>query len=98
MISLNLIKVEGDSMSPNIKQGSFVFIFKSPFTKFKTGDLVVVDHSQYGRIIKRVYSSNNNQQFSLTGDNPDSLSSEKMGLVNKRQLCGKVFYISQKAN
>lgn len=92
MLPFGLFKVTGESMLPGLRSGDYVFIRRRP-PSLLTGDLVVVQHTQFGTIIKRIKHVCSNNQFTLEGDNPlASTSSAALGLVSKEQVLGKVVW------
>ena len=46
---IKVIKIKGDSLYPQYKNGDFVIIARSPFLfgKIKIGDIIVFQHTQY---------------------------------------------------
>jgi len=90
-MQFRLLRISGHSMEPTIKNGSVVvisnilFMFKTPKEKdiiaFKNKDKV---------FIKRISKINNGKYF-LEGDNKnDSLDSRKIGLIEGKDIIGKV--------
>ncbi len=69
--------------------GDFVIVSRY-FWRLSQGDLVVVNHPVYQRIIKRIQYMDSHQRLWLSGNNSASLSSEKMGWVEKSWVEGKV--------
>ena len=86
-------RIVGHSMEPTIKNGeevlisSFFYWFKKP----KIGDIVAFRDS--GKIlIKRIVKISAGKYF-LVGDNKeDSLDSRKLGLIERRNILGRVVY------
>ncbi len=77
-------------MTPTYSEGDYILAAKWPFMKTVKGDVVVVNHPGYGVIVKRVREIIKPQSILLQGDNPQSVSSEQIGLVDKQTLVGKV--------
>lgn len=88
---LNLIKVQGDSMSPILHDGDFV-LTSCWYKKLKIGHLVVVDHALYGLIVKKVLHIAPDGQLWLGSENNKSLQSERIGWVSDRRVVGKVIF------
>jgi type IV secretory pathway protease TraF len=95
--------VHGNSMLPTLKPGQHVFTINW-FLKVKVGDLVVakVDGRDLVKKVSKVSKvpkvSKGKKvtvtKLSLVGDNEkESTDSRKFGLVNRRQIIGKVFLI-----
>ncbi|MBO1254260.1 hypothetical protein J3L16_01020 [Alteromonas sp. 5E99-2] len=83
-------------MTPTYSEGDYIVVAKWPFMKTLKGDAVVVNHPSYGVIVKRVREIIKPQSLLLQGDNPQSVSSEQMGLVDKHALIGKVIAVFKK--
>lgn len=83
--------VEGDSMSPALKNGDVVLI--NPQAKIEQGDIALANHpyKKSVKILKRVKESTENGDLVLIGDNPDeSTDSRTFGAVPLKYLIGKV--------
>ncbi|AFJ03607.1 hypothetical protein Q7C_2482 [Methylophaga frappieri] len=60
--------------------------------RIKKDDVIVANHPNYGRIIKRVREHHLDNYF-LEGDNlVASTSAAKLGSVNRQQIVGKVIW------
>jgi nickel-type superoxide dismutase maturation protease len=92
---LSIIKVSGESLNPAIYEGDFVLIAKIPFVlnSLKKGDVVVFNHPDYGRLIKRIeWVSADGEAFFVVGTHDFSVDSRQFGPVSKRMLLGKVIW------
>ncbi len=78
-------------MLPRLAAGDFVFTSRF-FFRVNEGDLVVIDHPRFGRLVKRVFEVEENQRMLLCGENNASVSPEEMGWVTIEQLLGKVLF------
>lgn len=79
-------------MLPSLYPGDFV-IGTRVYVCVSAKDLILVDHPNYGRIIKRVAKVSHQKGIWLEGDNPnESVSSEQMGWVDLNQVCAKVLF------
>ena len=87
----SMIKVQGNSMVPRLYNGDFVFISRW-HRQIKIGQLVVVDHTLYRFIVKKVADVSPDGLLWLTGENNESLQPEKMGWIYPNQVVGKVIY------
>lgn len=86
-----LFKVTGNSMSPSFNDGDFV-LGLTKFISPKIGQVVVVQHSLYGRIIKRI-SCVQKDGILLAGDNPDEgVSTEAMGRIEQDKITARVIW------
>jgi phage repressor protein C with HTH and peptisase S24 domain len=86
---LSIIKVQGDSMMPELADGDFVMISRL-FWTLKPQDKVVVDHSIYHQVIKQIKVYQPEKGLLLEGLNDASVSTEKLGWVQPKQVIGKV--------
>jgi signal peptidase I len=66
-----LYRVKGPSMAPTLTAGDIVVLRTR---RGKVGEIVVVNHAEFGTIIKRVNSNGD-----LSGDNPVSTSEHSLG-------------------
>ena len=91
---LKLVKITGDSMSPVLSDGDYV-LTKKP-RRLTPGLIYVIDHSDLGRIIKRLGSTKHDRCFFL-GDNPASTPSAVIGAVEKSRVVGQVILVIGKS-
>ena len=92
---LGLLKVTGDSLSPDYQEGDFVLLLKIPFflNRLKRGDTVVFRQTYYGVMIKRVERrSQDGKQVYVLGTHAESADSRKFGPVQLEDLVGKVIW------
>ncbi len=95
MIKIQFFKIRGQSMSPIFLPNNFVLVIKHPWQKFNVGDVILVNHQHYGKIIKRICTietQHGKTFFTLKSDNPQGVTTEQIGKTNKNQLIGKVIY------
>ncbi len=90
-------------MSPNFLPDSFVFAIKHPWQRLAVGDVILVNHDNYGKMIKRIASITNHkdkhkdkratqQTITLKSDNPLGVTSEQIGIIDSGQIIGKVIW------
>ncbi|MEL6725817.1 MAG: S24 family peptidase [Pseudomonadota bacterium] len=89
MLGWSLIRIVGESMRPLLKPGSFA-VFKRQST-YANGDVVLVDHPRFGKIVKRAIDVTPKKLW-LEGAHSDSLSRETMGPVERSCVKGKLVY------
>ena len=92
---IKIIKVTGNSLSPSLLPGDYVLILKHfPFTKlYDPGDILVLNHSEYGLLIKKTISADPIQGvYEVGGTHPLSKDSNSLGLINHQDVIGKVIY------
>jgi len=88
---LKIIKVSGDSMLPTLEDGDYV-ITKKP-RLFQAGLLYVINHSDLGRIIKRLEKFEGDKFF-FVGDNVQaSTPAGLIGAVEADRIVGQVIKI-----
>lgn len=86
---LSLLKIEGNSMLPTMANGNFVVVSHF-FFGCKPGDIVVINHPIYKKIVKRIKKISEDGELWLQGENIESVSSEKMRWIDKEWVKGKV--------
>jgi nickel-type superoxide dismutase maturation protease len=92
---LRLIKVAGNSLWPEYREGDFVLIVKIPFSflRYQVGDVVVFRHALYGTLIKRVeHIQPQDGGLFVVGNHPDSVDSRRFGAVLPQAILGKVIW------
>ena len=90
---LELLKVRGNSLYPEYKDGDFVLLAKSSvfFCKYSIGNVVVVHHPIYGRMIKRIDRIDEpGKRLFILGDHEDSLDSRQLGWIDFQLVKGRV--------
>ncbi len=96
---LRLLRVQGDSLSPEYQEGDFVVLAAivagaaGPFfsRRLKPGDVIVFRHVQYGTLIKKVERVTP-EGIEVAGTHPDSLDSRLLGSIDARDVVGKVIW------
>lgn len=92
---LQIIKVTGDSLYPEICQGDFVLISKIPFclNNLHVGDIIVFLHPVFGTMIKRIEQVNPEQKtYFVVGTNSQSIDSRHFGAIEHGAISGKVIW------
>lgn len=96
---LQKYRVQGHSMEPLFFEGQTVIINKYSYTfqKPQLRDCVIVQvYSSKKIVLKRITKIKNNNIY-LEGDNKhDSMDSKEFGWIEKKQIIGKVIFISSK--
>ena len=77
---LEVIRINGDSMSPTLHNNDYVVIFRRGWF-VRPGSVVVANHRKLGKIIKRVGHVDEHGDMTLIGDSPRSTGSEAGGIV-----------------
>ncbi|MEJ2597929.1 MAG: S24 family peptidase [Anaerolineales bacterium] len=92
---LRLIKVTGNSLWPEYREGDFVLIVKIPFLFFhyKVGDVVVFRQPLYGTLIKKIERIQpQDGGLFVVGHHPDSVDSRQFGPILPKATLGKVVW------
>lgn len=89
MFGWSLIRVTGESMRPVLFPGTFA-IFRRQ-TAYEDGDILLVNHPRFGRIVKRAIDVGSRSLW-LEGANSNSLTRETMGPIECSQVQGKLLY------
>lgn len=89
---IHLLRVRGQSLSPEVEDGSFVLTLKLPiFFPIRAGDTIVFRKAPYGVLIKRVERCDDQGHiFWVRGSHPESLDSRTFGVVRADEILGKV--------
>lgn len=89
---IRLLRVRGQSLSPEIEDGDFVLTLRLPiFFPIRVGDTIVFHKSPYGILIKQVESLDDQKQiYWVRGSHPQSLDSRAFGFVEASEIVGKV--------
>ena len=89
---LYLRRISGNSMLPTLHNGDYIVALRRVFTTYKCNEIIIVKHTQYGEIIKRIAHIDVNNQYWLSGDGCDSLSSQAMGAIPKDKVLGALLW------
>jgi nickel-type superoxide dismutase maturation protease len=84
------IRVEGDSMLPNLKDGDGILIDSD--AKISIGDIILAKHpfKKSVIILKRLTEIDQNGHYFLVGDNPsESSDSRTFGALSAKHILGK---------
>jgi len=78
-------------MSPNINDGDWLIIWKYNYiNRINRYDIIVFNGLKNQKMLKRIKSINNNNQYYVIGDNSlNSVDSRKFGLINNSEVIGK---------
>ena len=88
---LRILRISGDSMSPDYQDGDFVLLMKLIRGRIKGGDVVIFENKLYGTLIKRV-DKISDEGFYVIGTRENSLDSRRLGPVNPNVVQGKVIW------
>ncbi len=88
-----IIKVSGESMSPDFNNGDYVLVSRLPLIlgMVKKNSILVFKSAEYGILIKKVSDIDRLKGlFYFTGINTDSLSREQIGAISRKYIIGSV--------
>jgi nickel-type superoxide dismutase maturation protease len=86
----DIFRIEGDSMSPTLKEGDLVLI--NPQAELAVGDIVVAQHpfKKSVKIIKRIAEVLPGERYVLLSDNlEESADSRQFGAIPAKDIIGK---------
>jgi nickel-type superoxide dismutase maturation protease len=92
---LRIIKVTGESLSPEVQEGDYVVITTVPFffNALKQGDMIVFRHPVYGTMVKHVARVDpGSEEIFVVGSHPQSVDSRQFGSIPKKWITGKVLW------
>ncbi len=82
----SLVRVRGESMRPRLEPGDFAIFRRA--RSLRVGDIVLVDHPTYGRIVKSVRALAEGRVW-LEGLSPASTSADALGGVAPAAVIGR---------
>ena len=88
-----IIKVEGESMSPDYNSGDYVLVSRFPLLlhMVRIDSVLVFKSRKYGILIKKVSEIDKVQKkYFLKGSNQMSLSTEMIGAIDEKSIIGSV--------
>ena len=88
---LKFVKVSGNSLEPEYREGDYVMVITFPFFHFKRGDTVVFHHPNYGMMIKKIERVDSDKIY-VVGIHTDSIDSRQFGPINPKSVVGKVIW------
>jgi len=88
---LKFVKVTGNSLEPEYREGDYVMVITFPFFRLKRGDTVVLRHPQYGMLIKKIEQIDSDKIY-VIGLHTDSVDSRRFGPIKHKSVIGKVIW------
>jgi signal peptidase I len=91
---LRLLKITGESLTPEFQEGDFVLVSKVPlfFYPASPGDIIAFRQPGYGLLIKRVQSVGRDGTIKVIGSHPESIDSRVFGPTRPKDIIGKVVW------
>ena len=94
MTFLAVLKIKGRSLAPRCQDGDYVVAsgWALRLRPCRPGDLVVFDHPDYGRLIKRVARLLPGGALEVRGEDIDSVDSRLFGPIPPPSVRGRVIW------
>jgi phage repressor protein C with HTH and peptisase S24 domain len=91
---LKIIKLAGESLTPEYQPGDYVLVATLPWLlrRLRPGDLLLFRHHAHGLLIKRLDHRRPDGGLFVTGSQPDSLDSRQFGPISPQAVTGKVLW------
>lgn len=89
MFGWEIVRVDGDSMSPALRHGDYL-VGRRRRDGIDIGAIVLVRHRRLGRIVKRVKAIEPDGDLRVAGDNPASTSGDSIGSVAAEEITAVV--------
>lgn len=92
---IRLVKVTGQSLSPEYRSGEYVLISALPIRLgwLKIGDVIVFRQPAYGTLIKKIQRLALDQdEIYVIGNHSASVDSRIFGPIRREQVLGKVIW------
>lgn len=91
---LQVLRIQGNSLAPRCREGDFVVAsgLALRLRACRPGDLVVFEHSQYGRLIKQVERVQADGWLEVRGLDIDSIDSRLFGPLPPASIRGRVIW------
>ncbi|MEM1051199.1 MAG: S24/S26 family peptidase [Pseudomonadota bacterium] len=86
MFGFKIARIDGRSMEPMLVDGSFA-LFRRRYRR-EQGEVILVNHKEFGLIVKQVADIAPNGEMVLAGLSPESTSTERLGRVSREQVQG----------
>ena len=90
-MKIRCFKIEGNSMTPTLVPGDFAITIKRHRKRYRTGDMVVVQHPSFNAIVKRIKKIEGSFVL-LAGDNTASTRPDDIGWQPVTRILGKVVW------
>ena len=88
-----IIKIEGESMSPDYNNGDFVIVTRLPLllNTVKINSVLVFTTQNYGILIKKISDIDRvKKKYFFKGSNKNSVTTEMIGAIDKKDIIGVV--------
>ena len=92
---LRILKVSGESLTPEFREGDFVLIAKIPFllNRLRADDTIAFRHPEYGVMIKKIETLEpEGDKIFVVGTHDHSVDSRRFGPIQRDDILGKVIW------
>ena len=89
-LKFSIYKIEGDSMSPSLKNNTFVLI--KPFKQKKINKLFIFQHETYGKLVKKLVKIDSSNHFWFEGEHQSSISKTQVGPIKEYNILGQIVF------
>lgn len=86
------MKVSGESMSPTLHNGDYIFIKTRKPRTLRAELIYVINHTDLGRIIKRLDHCDKKELYDFKGDNPASVPQVLTRSIPKDHIIGQALW------
>ena len=80
-------------MSPALRDGDVIICKTVKPAALRCGFIYVINHSDLGRIVKRLGEKQSFGRYSLLGDNPKSTPSSVLGTVEPARITHRALFV-----
>lgn len=91
---LRILRIEGNSLSPEYQEGDFVVMATCPFflRRLREGNIIIFRDGYYGTLIKRITGFEAEGNILVGGTHADSLDSRILGPIRPEAVIGRVIW------
>jgi len=86
MFGFKIARIDGRSMEPMLADGTIALFRRS--RGVEQGDVILVEHEEFGVIVKKAAEIAADGQIALVGLSPQSTSAERLGSVSIAHVLG----------
>ena len=86
LFGFTLVRVDGVSMGSTLPHRSLALFRRK--RRVKKGDVVLVEHPEFGTIVKKVAAVSKSGRYALRGTSPASTSQGRLGHVEGQHIRG----------
>ncbi len=90
-----IVRIKGHSMHPRFQDGDFIILrtLIGKSTRFRAGQIVVLDHDVYGTLVKRIQQVDPERgRLYVLSEHEDGLDSRQLGWIDADRVTGRVLF------